>query len=66
MKTEFELCLFKTPHNEYKSEVLSAFELMWDDQDNPLPSEWYNFWNGDAGKEIPWGTKVKVTLEVLE
>lgn len=66
MKTEFEMCLFKTPHNEYKSDALSAFELMWDDEDNLLPDEWFDFWNGNAGTDVPWGTRVRVTLEVLK
>lgn len=63
MKTEIELTLFKNDKNISKKEVLSAFEILMDDEDNPLPEEWFSFWNGNAGLDIPWNSKVNVTIE---
>ena len=64
MKTEFEMTLYDTPSNRVKSECLCSLDIMFDDIDNPLPEEWYSFWNSDVGVGMPWGTKVKITLEV--
>lgn len=65
MNTTFDLTLFDNDANRRKAECMDAFEIMMDDQDNPLPLVWYTFFNGEAGAEIPWGTKVRVTLEVV-
>lgn len=66
MKTEFEMTLFDNPKNREKCGVLSSLEIMFDDIDNPLPESWYTFWNSEAGLNMPWGTKIKITLEVIK
>lgn len=52
-----------TPKNREKSSVMGALEIMLDDEDNPLPEEFMSFYNGEAGVDIPWGSKVKITIE---
>lgn len=57
------MALFDNPKNREKSNVLSSLDIMFDDIDNPLPESWYTFWNSEA---MPWGTKIKITLEVIK
>lgn len=68
MKTEFTLTLNETADNIRKTNCMMALDIMFDDKaDNcKLPEEWYTFWNSEAGQSMPWGTKVKITLEVIE
>lgn len=63
---EFELTLVDNPKNREKAKYMGALEVMFDDENNPLPESFTGFWNGEAGKDIPWGSKVKVTIEILE
>jgi hypothetical protein len=62
-KIEFEMILRGTPSNTYKVNWLTALEIMFDDEDNELPSEWYEYFNNEAGTVVPWGSKFKVTIE---
>jgi len=62
MKESFELTLFDTELNVSKSTLLGPLEIMFDDPNNELPLSWYEFWNGN----MPFGTKVRITLEVVE
>ena len=66
MKTIFEMALNKTPENMRKTEALCAFDIMMDDPANPLPDKWHSYWNAEAGDDMVWGTKVRVTLEVIQ
>lgn len=66
MKTEFEMTLFDNPKNRAKTNALCSLDIMFDDIDNPLPESWYEFWNSEAGLNMPWGTKIKITLEVVK
>jgi hypothetical protein len=66
MKTQFDMVLFDNGKNRAKSDALCSLDIMFDDSDNPLPDEWYSFWNSDAGIGMPWGTKVRITLEVVD
>jgi hypothetical protein len=67
MKTEFELTLNETADNIRKTNCMMALDIMFDDKhpNCKLPDEWYSFWNNEAGSVMPWGTKVKITLEVV-
>lgn len=60
MKTEFVLTLFDDSITRRKLEALSKLEAMFDDGRNRLPPEYYFF-----SDEIPMGSKVKVTLELI-
>lgn len=60
MKAEFVLTLFDDEETLKKMETLSRLETMFDDGRNRLPPEYY--WFAD---EVPLGSRVKVTLEVL-
>lgn len=56
MKTEFEMTLFDNPKNREKATVLSPLEIIFDDSDNPeIPNI-----------DVPWGAKIKVSIEVIE
>jgi hypothetical protein len=61
MKTTFELTLFDDEDTRKKGRMLNRLELMFDDVRNPLPDEYYKFVT-----EIPFGSKVRVTFEVVE
>lgn len=65
MITEFEMTLVDNPKNREKSSALCSLDIMFDDEANPLPEEWYSFWNAEAGDDMPWGTKIRITLEVI-
>lgn len=61
MKTEFTLKLFDDESVRKKCEILSRLEAMFDDSRNVQPPEWDYFVD-----ELPFGTAVKVTFEVVE
>jgi hypothetical protein len=61
MKTTFDLTLFDDEDTRKKGRLLNRLELMFDDVRNPLPDEYYKFVT-----EIPFGSKVRVTFEVVE
>lgn len=64
IKTEFTLTLYENPKNKEKSSVMGALEIMFDDEDNALPSAFLTL-NGDAGTDVPWGIQYKITIEEL-
>jgi hypothetical protein len=64
--TTFEMSLNDTPGNREKSKLMGALEIMFDDSDNELPKDWNEKFNGDAGTDVPWGTKFKITIERVE
>jgi hypothetical protein len=61
MKTTFELTLFDDEETRKKGRMLNRLELMFDDVRNPLPDEYYKI-----SDEIPFGSKIRVTFEVIE
>ena len=61
MKTTFDLTLFDDEKTRKKGRLLNRLDLMFDDVRNPLPDEYYKF-----ATEIPFGSKVRVTFEVIE
>lgn len=60
MKTEFELTLFDNTKNRKKLECMNTLEVIFDDEDNKLPEDYY--WFAD---ELPLGAKIRVTFEVI-
>ena len=60
-KAEFELTLYDNEKNIEKFNTMSKLEIMFDDEDNPLPPEYFFF-----SDYIPWGSKMKVTFELVE
>lgn len=65
MKVEFEMQLYDNAKNRAKTQWASAIDIMFDDMDNNLPDSWLIL-NGEAGIDIPWGSKFKFTIEVME
>lgn len=63
MRTKFEMTYFDNEKNRSKTKFLSPLEIMFDDEDNKLPEEWYNYWTNENG--IKLGTKIRITLEVI-
>jgi len=61
MKTTFDLTLFDDEATRKKGRLLNRLELMFDDVRNPLPDEYYVLTS-----EIPFGSKIRVTFEVIE
>jgi len=61
MKTEFELTLFDDEETAKKSSMLSHLEILFDHSKNKLPDDYY--WFSD---NLPLGTRVKITFEVIE
>ena len=61
MKTEFLLTLYDNEKNRDKVRYFHRIEIMFDDEDNPLPDEWFSFWSDS----IPWGSTIKITLETV-
>ena len=61
MKSEFTLTLNDNEKNRQKSAFLSRLEIMFDDVENPLPDSWYSL-----NELVPWGSKVRIILEVVE
>ena len=60
MKTEFVLTYFDDESFSSKLDVLSKIESALDDARNELPDSFYYF-----SDDLPLGTKVKVTMEVV-
>ena len=65
-KFSFDMTFFDNPKNREKSEYMSPFDIMMDDIDNPLPQDWFETIAGDAGVDLPWGSKVKITVEIVK
>lgn len=63
MKTKFEMTYFDNEKNRSKTKFLSPLEIMFDDEDNKLPEEWYSYWTNENGIKV--GIKIRVTLEVI-
>ena len=61
MKTTFDQTLFDDAETHKKLTLLSPLEAMFDDVRNVFPPEYY--WFSD---ELPVGSKVRVTFEVIE
>ena len=65
MKTEFEMILYDNQKNRDKTPYMNTIDILFDDMDNELPEIWDTL-NGEAGIDIPWGSKFKITIEVME
>ena len=65
-KIEFEMTLFDNEKNRSKTAWGGAFEIMFDDMDNIIPEAWRDYFNAEAGDDVPWGTKYKITIEAIE
>lgn len=65
MKVEFEMQLYDNAKNRAKTQWANVIDIMFDDMDNNLPDSWLIL-NGEAGIDIPWGSKFKFTIEVME
>lgn len=61
MKATFDMTLFDDEKTRKKLTVLNTLETMFDDERNILPPEYLYF-----SDELPPGTKVRVTFEVIE
>jgi hypothetical protein len=61
MKTTFDLTLFDDAETHKKLTMLNQLEAMFDHSKNTLPPEY--FWFSD---ELPVGSKVRFTFEVIE
>ncbi len=61
MKATFDMYLFDDEATRKKLNILSKLETMFDDERNVLPPEYFYF-----SDELPLGTKVRVTFEVIE
>lgn len=62
MKDTFVLEYRDTEENRLKSSLLSPIEVMFDDRANVLPPTWYTYWCTD----LPFGSKIRITLELVE
>ena len=62
-RIEWVMELFDNPKNRRKADCLCALDIMFDDIDNPLPEEFIEYFNNEAGLVVPWGTKFKITIE---
>jgi hypothetical protein len=65
-KIEFEMTLFDNEKNRSKTAWGGAFEIMFDDIDNIVPESWRDYFNAEAGDDVPWGAKYKITIESIE
>lgn len=65
MKVEFEMRLYDNTKNRVKANFMNVIDIMFDDMDNVLPDSWFAL-NGEAGIDIPWGSKFKFTIEVMK
>lgn len=61
MKTEFEMMLFDDEETVRKLPMLNRLEVLFDHSKNILPEDY--FWFSD---NLPLGSRVKVTFEVIE
>ena len=60
-KVQFEMTLFDDESVRKKLEVMTKMEVMFDDERNSEPDEYYELITG-----IPLGSKLRITLEVVE
>ena len=61
MKSEVTWTLFDDDKVKQKLEVLNTLEALWDDERNEITEE-LNFFI----EELPLGSKVKITFELVE
>jgi hypothetical protein len=61
MKTEFEMTLFDDAETSKNLTMLNRLEALFDHSKNSLPEEY--FWFSD---NLPVGSRVKITFEVIE
>jgi hypothetical protein len=61
MRTEFELTLFDDEETAKKLVLLNRLEVLFDHTGNSLPDEYYEF-----TENLPIGSRVKITFEVVE
>jgi hypothetical protein len=61
MKTEFEMTLFDDEETAKNLTMLNRLEALFDHSKNSLPEEY--FWFSD---NLPVGSRVKITFEVIE
>ncbi len=61
MKSEVTWTLFDDDKTKQKLEVLNTLEALWDDERNEITEE-LNFFI----EELPLGSKVKITFELVE
>lgn len=58
MQVELKLYLKDTEENRKKEKLLSKLEILFDDVDNVLPEEYFNFI-----KNMKWNTNYKIIFE---
>ena len=61
MKTTFDMTLFDDEKTVKKLTVLNTLEAMFDDERNILPPEYFYF-----SDDLPLGSRVRITFEVIE
>ena len=61
MKAIVDMILFDDEQTRKKLTILNTLETMFDDERNVLPPEYFYF-----SDELPLGTKVRITFEVVE
>lgn len=61
MKTTFDMTLFNDENTLKKLTVLNTLEIMFDDERNVLPPEYFYF-----SDNLPLGSRVRITFEVIE
>lgn len=61
MKTEFEMTLWDDEETAKKLPMLNRLETLFDHSKNALPEDYY--WFSD---NLPVGSRVKITFEVIE
>lgn len=61
MKTTFEMTLWDDEQTRKNLTVLNRLEALFDHSGNTLPDEYYYF-----SDELPVGSRVRITFEVIE
>jgi hypothetical protein len=61
MKAIVDMTLFDDEVARKKLTILNTLETMFDDERNTLPPEYFYF-----SDELPLGSKVRITFEVIE
>ena len=61
MKAIFDMTLFDDDMTRKKLTLLNTLEVMFDDERNVLPPEYFYF-----SDELPLGSRVRITFEVIE
>jgi hypothetical protein len=61
MKTEFEMTLWEDAETAKNLTILNRLEALFDHSKNTLPKDYY--WFSD---NLPVGSRVKITFEVIE